>query len=260
MEIPSVLLKVLGILETEILTNKRKIILGLTTLAFLSVVSPFITFILPIIAEIYNLSALLPGLEIRPTPGGAVRGAFEDLELWGSIILVILIAGTIAGEREKETFLFLASRPVASRDIVLGKTGAWLIVSILATIIVFIISTGITLLMWGTTPFFEALLAIPTFVMFFLLLISFAITMSCLFHSQVASTITTLISWISTIYVIERVPLLQIFTPFYYSQQALYFIEGITAPALPLALTYVPLILASVVCLAISIYLIERER
>ncbi|MFX0063924.1 MAG: ABC transporter permease [Candidatus Hermodarchaeota archaeon] len=260
MEIPSVLLKVLGILETEILTNQRKIILGLTTLAFLSVISPFITFFLPIIAEIYNLSALLPSLEIRPTPGGAVKGAFEELELWGSIILAILIAGTIAGEREKETFLFLASRPVASKDIVLGKAGAWLIVSLLATIIVFIISTGITFLMWGTAPIFEALLAIPTFVMFFLLLISFAIAMSCLFHSQVASTITTLISWISTIYVIERVPLLQVFTPFYYSEQALNVIEGITTPTLPLALTYIPLALASLICLVVSIYLIERGR
>ncbi|MFX0090131.1 MAG: ABC transporter permease [Candidatus Hodarchaeota archaeon] len=258
MTLPLTLLKILGILEMELFTNKKKIVLGLTTLALLSAVSPVITFILPTIAEIYNLSALMPGLEIRPTPGGAVRGAFEELELWGSIILAILIAGTIAGEREKETFLFLASRPVASRDIVLGKAGAWFIVSFLATLFVFFISIGVTLLMWGTVPIFQTLMVIPSFLLFFLLLISFGIAMSALFHNQVASIITTLVSWISTIYVIERVPLIQIFTPFYYSQQALNIIEGF--PALPLVLTYLPLAGVSIVCLGIATYLIERGR
>ncbi len=165
-------------------------------LAVSGLISPLLAYYTPALLRMANLPGNLGGLIPEPSIADAVAQFIKNGTLFGQILLVVFLMGSISGEKERGTAAMLFVRPVERSSFVLAKWLTWVGVLAVAVIVGGLLAYAYTLVLFGGLPLGPFLALNALLFASLLPYLSVALLASALTKSQGAAAGLAFGSWL----------------------------------------------------------------
>jgi ABC-2 type transport system permease protein len=181
----------IALLKKELLEQWRtnKILILVLGFLFSGLQGPVITKLLPELIK--NSSSSLQGIQItipEQTALDAILSYVSQMSAFPALILILVVMGPLAGERERGTQVFVLTKPVTRSQFILAKYFTYLGILVGAVILTAIASTYYTLLLFSNSfdfgPFVVLNLGVISYISYILALV---VLCSSLFKTPVAA-------------------------------------------------------------------------
>jgi ABC-2 type transport system permease protein len=205
------------LLKKEMLEQWRtnKLIIAFVAFVITGLQGPVIAKILPDIIK--NAGGSMKGMQIiipKQTSLDAILSFFNSMATMPALIMILLAMGSIAGERERGTLVFMLTKPVSRTSVILTKYFTYLAVVVGATLLSALVSGYYTILLFDSNfEFGNYFLLNLTMIVFEAFLLAIIILASSLFKSGIAAGGISLLAVLVFTTVIQFLPDYQKYSP-----------------------------------------------
>lgn len=200
----------IALLKKELLEQWRtsKILILVLGFIFSGLEGPIVTKLLPDIIK--SSSGNLQGIQItipEQTALDAILSYFSQMSAFPSLIVILVVMGTLAGERERGTQVFVLTKPVSRTQFILAKYFSYLGIVVGAIIVTAAASAYYTLLLFNNSfdlgPFLALNLGVIAYSSYILALV---VLCSSLFKTPVAAGGVSFVGFLVIDNVIKLIP------------------------------------------------------
>jgi ABC-2 type transport system permease protein len=234
-----------------------RVIVLVAVLAVAGLISPVLAYYTPqMFRLIPNLPAGFSNMIPEPSTADAVSQYVKNVSQFGLLLLVVLTAGLIAGEKERGTAAMLFARPVRRTHAVLAKWLVWSLVVAAGLLIAGALSLAYTTVLFELMPVGKFLLMNALMLLSFLPYLSVALLASAVARSQAAAYGFAFIG-LFVLIIFASLPRIGEFTPNYLTAWGAGIVLGQTATAWPALIVSIVIVVLALVGACVSL---ERQE
>jgi len=188
--------RILLIKEFKDLNRSKKLLIGLVVFVFFSLASPltarYMNEIIGMVGADQGITIELP----EPAYTDSLTQLVKNLSQIGLFVMIFLVMGIVAQEKERGTAAFLMVKPVSRTTFVLAKFVMLILYSALLMLVSWLICGLYTGILFGVFPWKKLAGVCATIFLYMTVVLSITLLMSTVNRSQAAAGIFSFVLWL----------------------------------------------------------------